>query len=65
MSLATLAVIKEQRDNLCSGSVVDDEGCYWVKWDSVNLSLDKIYTHLEESLRRDGQSFVEDVEEKS
>ena len=65
MSLATLAVIKEQKDMLCAESIVDDDGCYWVKWDSVNLSLYKIHHHLEESLRRDGQSFVEDVEEKS
>lgn len=64
MSLATLAAIKEQKGILCAESVVDDDGCYWVKWDSVNLSLYKIHSHLEESLKRDGQSFVEDVEDK-
>lgn len=62
MSLATLKMIESSLYKLCAESIVDEDGCYTVKWDSVNLALHKIYFHLEESLKRDGQYFVEKEE---
>jgi len=60
MSLATLKMIDDARNKLCAESVVDEDGCYTVRWDSVVLALSKIRHHLEESLKRDGQYFVEE-----
>lgn len=70
MSLATLKMIDDllkhiDKTSFFTGSVFECNQRLCVDAIELEANLYKIYSHLEESLKRDGQSLIEDVEDKS